>query len=51
MVGLLAMALMNNGEGTGEVGLLVSEILRYLSHEDIAFFVFCGYLLRIIYFN
>ena len=29
--GLLAMALMNNGEGSGDAGLLVSEILQHLA--------------------
>ena len=46
---LLTMALINNGEVSEEVGRLVNKILRYLSYKDIAFFVFCGYLLRIIY--
>ena len=39
MVRLLTRALINNGEGTGEAGLSVSEILQYLSHEGMAFFV------------
>ena len=51
MVGFLTRALMNNGERTGEAGLLVSEILRHLSHKDMAFFVFCGHLSRIIHPN
>ena len=41
------MALINDREDFGEAGLLVSEILQHLSHEGMAFFVFCGYLLRI----
>ena len=47
MDGLLAVALMKNGEESGDAGLSVSEILQHLSHEDMAFFVFCGQLSRI----
>ena len=48
---LLAKTLTSNGEGIGEAGLLISKILRHLSHEDITFFIFCGYLSQIIHPN
>ena len=39
---LLAIALINNGEGSGDARLLLSEILQHLSHGGMAFFLFVG---------